>query len=88
MELQPFLVAEHHSMPRIASSATSMLIGLCCRQDGKDSGRFWRHNATRIMHRWLSQIQFGTLEAMYPGRIDLGLGRAPGSDQYTAMALR
>jgi luciferase family oxidoreductase group 1 len=79
--------AEHHNMPRIASSATSVLIA----HVGAHTSSI-RLGAGGIMlpnHSPLTIAeQFGTLEAMYPGRIDLGLGRAPGSDQNTMYALR
>lgn len=79
--------AEHHNMARIASSATSLLIGHIA---GKTSTI--RLGAGGIMlpnHAPLTIAeQFGTLESLYPGRIDLGLGRAPGSDQVTMRAMR
>src|SRR6201996_7075966 len=79
--------AEHHNMPSIASSATSVLIA----HIGAHTSTI-RLGAGGIMlpnHAPLTIAeQFGTLEAMYPGRIDLGLGRAPGSDQTTFIALR
>jgi len=79
--------AEHHNMPSIASSATSVLIA----HIGARTSTI-RLGAGGIMlpnHSPLTIAeQFGTLEAMYPGRIDLGLGRAPGSDQKTTYALR
>jgi len=79
--------AEHHNMPSIASSATSVLIA----HVGAQTSRI-RLGAGGVMlpnHSPLTIAeQFGTLEAMYPGRIDLGLGRAPGSDQNTQYALR
>ncbi|TYP86747.1 LLM class flavin-dependent oxidoreductase [Blastococcus xanthinilyticus] len=79
--------AEHHNMPSIASSATSVLIS----HVGAQTSRI-RLGAGGIMlpnHSPLTIAeQFGTLDAMYPGRIDLGLGRAPGSDQNTMYALR
>ncbi len=79
--------AEHHNMPSIASSATSVLIAHVGAQT-----RTIRLGAGGVMlpnHSPLTIAeQFGTLEAMYPGRIDLGLGRAPGSDQNTMYALR
>ncbi|MBC9735091.1 LLM class flavin-dependent oxidoreductase [Nocardioides marmotae] len=79
--------AEHHNMPRIASSATSVLIA----HVGAHTSTI-RLGAGGVMlpnHAPLTIAeQFGTLEAMYPGRIDLGLGRAPGSDQNTMYALR
>jgi luciferase family oxidoreductase group 1 len=80
-------LAEHHNMEHIASSATSVLIGHVA---GKTSNI--RVGSGGIMlpnHAPLAIAeQFGTLESLYPGRIDLGLGRAPGTDQQTAMALR
>ena len=79
--------AEHHNMPGIASSATSVLIA----HIGAQTRRI-RLGAGGVMlpnHAPLTIAeQFGTLAAMYPGRIDLGLGRAPGSDQNTMYALR
>ena len=82
-----YWLAEHHSMESIASSATSVLIGFIA---GKTSAI--RVGSGGIMLPNHSPLviaeQFGTLESMYPGRIDLGLGRAPGSDQVTARALR
>ncbi len=80
-------VAEHHNMPAIASAATSVVIGLLASQTKKI-----RIGAGGIMLPNHSPLviaeQFGTLEALYPGRIDLGLGRAPGTDQQTLRALR
>ncbi|WP_216831819.1 LLM class flavin-dependent oxidoreductase [Alkalihalobacterium elongatum] len=82
-----FWVAEHHNMPGIASSATSVLIGYIAGGTSKirvgSGGIMLPNHAPLVIAE-----QFGTLESMYPGRIDLGLGRAPGSDQYTAFALR
>jgi luciferase family oxidoreductase group 1 len=82
-----FWLAEHHNLPGIASAATSIVIGLVA---GKT--KTIRVGAGGIMlpnHAPLVIAeQFGTLESLYPGRIDLGLGRAPGSDQRTARALR
>jgi luciferase family oxidoreductase group 1 len=82
-----FWLAEHHGMPGIASAATSILIGHVA---GATSSI--RVGAGGIMLPNHSPLviaeQFGTLESLYPGRIDLGLGRAPGSDQATARALR
>jgi len=79
--------AEHHNMPSIASSATSVLIAHIGAQTssirlGSGGIMLPNHSPLTIAE------QFGTLEAMYPGRIDLGLGRAPGSDQNTTYALR
>jgi luciferase family oxidoreductase group 1 len=82
-----YWLAEHHGMPGIASAATSVLIGHVAGKTEKI-----RVGAGGIMLPNHSPLviaeQFGTLEALYPGRIDLGLGRAPGSDQITARALR
>ena len=82
-----FWLAEHHGMPGIASAATAVIIGHVA---GATSSI--RVGAGGIMLPNHSPLviaeQFGTLEALYPGRIDLGLGRAPGSDQVTARALR
>src|SRR6201996_1292707 len=82
-----YWVAEHHSMPGIASAATSVVIG-----HGAAGTSRIRVGAGGIMLPNHSPLviaeQFGTLEALFPGRIDLGLGRAPGSDQTTARALR
>lgn len=82
-----FWLAEHHNMPGIASSATSVLIGHIAGATEKirvgSGGVMLPNHAPLVIAE-----QFGTLEAMYPGRIDLGLGRAPGSDQATAYALR
>ena len=82
-----YWLAEHHSMPGIASAATAVVIGhVAC-----GTSRI-RVGAGGIMLPNHSPLviaeQFGTLEALFPGRIDLGLGRAPGSDQVTARALR
>jgi luciferase family oxidoreductase group 1 len=79
--------AEHHNMPSIASSATSVLIahiGAKTSSIRLGSGGIMLPNHSPLT----IAEQFGTLEAMYPGRIDLGLGRAPGSDQNTTYALR
>jgi luciferase family oxidoreductase group 1 len=79
--------AEHHNMPVIASSATSVLIAHVGAQTSTirlGSGGIMLPNHSPLV----IAEQFGTLEAMYPGRIDLGLGRAPGSDQNTQYALR
>jgi luciferase family oxidoreductase group 1 len=82
-----YWLAEHHGMPGIASAATAVLIGHVA-----GGTRTIRVGAGGIMLPNHSPLviaeQFGTLEALYPGRIDLGLGRAPGSDQATARALR
>lgn len=80
-------MAEHHNMENIASSATSLVIGHVASKTQKirvGSGGIMLPNHSPLV----IAEQFGTLETLYPGRIDLGLGRAPGSDQLTAMALR
>jgi luciferase family oxidoreductase group 1 len=79
--------AEHHNMASIASSATSVLIahvGAQTQSIRLGAGGVMLPNHAPL----LIAEQFGTLAAMYPGRIDLGLGRAPGSDQNTMYALR
>jgi luciferase family oxidoreductase group 1 len=82
-----YWVAEHHNMRGIASAATSVVIGHLASGTSKI-----RVGAGGIMLPNHSPLviaeQFGTLEALYPGRIDLGLGRAPGTDQNTVRALR
>ncbi len=82
-----FWLAEHHNMEGISSSATSVLIGHIA---GKtDSIRVGSGGVMLPNHPPLVIAeQFGTLESLYPGRIDLGLGRAPGTDPVTARALR
>lgn len=84
---QRFWLAEHHGMPGIASAATSVLIGHVA--GGTSTIRVGAGGIMLPNHSPLVIAeQFGTLESLYPGRIDLGLGRAPGSDQLTARALR
>jgi luciferase family oxidoreductase group 1 len=79
--------AEHHNMPSIASSATSVLIGHIA--DHTETIRLGAGGIMLPNHAPLTIAeQFGTLETMHPGRIDLGLGRAPGSDQVTMRAMR
>jgi luciferase family oxidoreductase group 1 len=82
-----FWVAEHHNMPGIASSATAVLIGHIAAATSSlrvgSGGIMLPNHAPLVIAE-----QFGTLEALHPGRIDLGLGRAPGTDQVTALALR
>lgn len=82
-----YWLAEHHGMPGIASAATAVLIGHVAGATSRI-----RVGAGGIMLPNHSPLviaeQFGTLASLYPGRIDLGLGRAPGSDQRTAQALR
>lgn len=82
-----YWLAEHHGMPGIASAATAVLIahvagGTSRIRVGAGGIMLPNHSPLVIAE------QFGTLESLYPGRIDLGLGRAPGSDQITARALR
>jgi luciferase family oxidoreductase group 1 len=82
-----FWLAEHHGMPGIASAATAVLIGHVA--GGTSTIRVGAGGIMLPNHSPLIIAeQFGTLESLYPGRIDLGLGRAPGSDQRTAQALR
>ncbi len=82
-----FWLAEHHNMPGIASAATSVVIGHVAA--GTKTIRVGAGGIMLPNHAPLVIAeQFGTLEALFPGRIDLGLGRAPGSDQLTAHALR
>ncbi|HEY8690153.1 MAG TPA: LLM class flavin-dependent oxidoreductase [Chitinophagaceae bacterium] len=79
--------AEHHNMENIASSATAVLIGYIAQ--GTSSIRVGSGGVMLPNHAPLIIAeQFGTLESLYPGRIDLGLGRAPGTDQLTSFALR
>lgn len=82
-----YWLAEHHNMSGIASAATSVLIGYLAANTqtlrlGSGGVMLPNHSPLVIAE------QFGTLESLYPGRIDLGLGRAPGSDQRTMLALR
>jgi luciferase family oxidoreductase group 1 len=80
-------VAEHHNMPGIASAATSVVVGYLA--GGTSTIRVGAGGIMLPNHSPLQIAeQFGTLESLYPGRIDLGLGRAPGTDQLTARALR
>jgi luciferase family oxidoreductase group 1 len=82
-----FWLAEHHGMPGIASAATAVLIGHVAA--GTSTIRVGAGGIMLPNHSPLVIAeQFGTLESLFPGRIDLGLGRAPGSDQLTARALR
>lgn len=82
-----FWLAEHHGMPGIASAATAVVIahvanGTSTIRVGAGGIMLPNHSPLVIAE------QFGTLESLFPGRIDLGLGRAPGSDQVTSRALR
>lgn len=82
-----FWLAEHHNMPGIASAATSVVIGYIA--GGTSTIRVGAGGIMLPNHApLLIAEQFGTLESLFPARIDLGLGRAPGSDQMTARALR
>ena len=84
---QRYWVAEHHNMDGVASSATSVLIGYLAA--GTNTIRVGSGGVMLPNHAPLVIAeQFGTLATLYPGRIDLGLGRAPGTDQMTMRALR
>ena len=82
-----FWVAEHHNMPAIASSAPAVLLAHLAVNTSTirlgSGGVMLPNHAPLVVAE-----QFGTLEALHPGRIDLGIGRAPGTDQMTALALR
>ncbi|WP_033920262.1 LLM class flavin-dependent oxidoreductase [Sphingomonas sp. 37zxx] len=82
-----YWIAEHHGMPGIAGGATSVVIGHVAAATSSirvgAGGIMLPNHAPLVVAE-----QFGTLDALFPGRIDLGLGRAPGSDQRTARALR
>lgn len=82
-----FWLAEHHNIPGVASAATSVLIGYVAGNTQTirvgSGGIMLPNHAPLVIAE-----QFGTLDALYPGRIDLGLGRAPGGDQPAARALR
>src|SRR4051795_7790160 len=82
-----YWLAEHHNMPGIASAATSVVIGHVA--GGTSTIRVGAGGIMLPNHApLLIAEQFGTLASLYPGRIDLGLGRAPGSDQAVSRALR
>ena len=82
-----YWLAEHHNMPAVASAATSVVIAHVA--DGTSTIRVGAGGIMLPNHSPLVIAeQFGTLESLFPGRIDLGLGRAPGSDQITALTLR
>ena len=82
-----YWLAEHHNMPGVASAATAVVIGHVAQATSTirvgAGGIMLPNHAPLVVAE-----QFGTLAALHPGRIDLGLGRAPGSDQVTARALR
>jgi luciferase family oxidoreductase group 1 len=87
LDYQRYWVAEHHNMIGISGAATSVVIGHLAAGTSKirvGSGGIMlpNHSPLQIAE------QFGTLESLFPGRIDLGLGRAPGTDQLTARAMR
>lgn len=87
LNFERFWLAEHHNMEGVASSATAVLIGQVAartRSIRVGSGGIMLPNHAPL----IIAEQFGTLETFYPGRIDLGLGRAPGTDQITALALK
>ena len=82
-----FWLAEHHNIPSVASAATSVLMAYIA--NGTSTIRVGAGGIMLPNHAPLIIAeQFGTLASLFPGRIDLGLGRAPGSDQITAQALR
>src|SRR6186997_1967090 len=82
-----FWLAEHHNMPGIASAATSVVIGHVA--GGTSTIRVGAGSIMLPIHSPLVIAeQFGTLASLFPGRIDLGLGRAPGTDPVTTRALR
>jgi luciferase family oxidoreductase group 1 len=84
---QRYWLAEHHNMTGIASAATAVALAFV--GDGTSTIRLGAGGVMLPNHAPLIIAeQFGTLEALYPGRIDLGVGRAPGTDQLTARALR
>jgi luciferase family oxidoreductase group 1 len=82
-----YWLAEHHNMPGIASAATAVVIGQVAAATSTirvgSGGIMLPNHAPLVIAE-----QFGTLESLFPGRIDLGLGRAPGTDMMTARALR
>jgi luciferase family oxidoreductase group 1 len=82
-----YWVAEHHNLPGIASSAPAVVVGQIA--SATSTIRVGSGGVMLPNHAPLTVAeQFGTLEAMHPGRVDLGIGRAPGTDQATARALR
>jgi len=82
-----FWMAEHHNMPGIASAATAVALAYVAA--GTSTIRIGSGGIMLPNHApYMVAEQFGTLAALYPGRVDLGLGRAPGTDQFTARALR
>lgn len=87
LNYERFWLAEHHNMANIASASTAILIGHVAQQTSRirvgSGGIMLPNHAPLVVAE-----AFGTLETLYPKRIDLGLGRAPGTDQLTASALR
>jgi luciferase family oxidoreductase group 1 len=87
LDYRRFWLAEHHNMAGIASAATAVVIGLVAGTTSRirvgAGGIMLPNHAPLVIAE-----QFGTLESLYPGRIDLGLGRAPGATDRTALALR
>lgn len=87
LDYKRFWLAEHHNMPHVASTATVVLIGYIASQTKNirvgSGGIMLPNHAPLIIAE-----QFGTLQLLYPNRIDLGLGRAPGTDGLTAQAIR
>src|SRR3954447_6874170 len=82
-----YWLAEHHNMPGVASSATAVLIAAVAGATNTirvGSGGIMLPNHSSLV----IAEQFGTLESLFPGRIDLGMGRAPGGDRLTAHAIR
>ncbi|MGW0866339.1 LLM class flavin-dependent oxidoreductase [Streptomyces sp. NPDC002611] len=82
-----YWIAEHHNMPAVASAATSVLVGQVASATERikvgSGGIMLPNHAPYVVAE-----QFGTLASLFPGRIDLGIGRAPGTDPWTAQALR
>lgn len=87
IDYERFWIAEHHNMPHLVSSATQILIGHTLGKTQKirvGSGGVMLPNHSPLQ----VAEQYGTLHTLYPNRVDLGLGRAPGTDPLTALALR
>src|SRR6476659_3278226 len=87
LDFRRYWLAEHHNLPTIASSAPDIMIGQVAAvtrnmRIGSGGVMLPNHAPLMVMER------FKVLEALFPGRIDLGLGRAPGTDQITSLALR
>ena len=83
-----YWLAEHHNMPGIASAATAVVIGHVAARHQDASASAPAASCCPTIRRWSSPSSSARWPALYPGRIDLGLGRAPGTDQMTARALR